>query len=196
MSFSQISQSIVAGSTNLLDSAVSNLRNLDPQTQHVVLISIGILVLTAICLGIGSFFEKKEEPAASVEGTDVLSGSIAILLRDLSTKLTNQATQAREDLAFLKQEIQDIRALLSSNGSDPVQGISEELAKMHEMFRNSPQVEDHLARLEARIASYSALMREEFGTLREEIVNPKKGSNGTAHIVGSHVVDATEFFKQ
>jgi hypothetical protein len=194
MSFSQIRESILVESSKLWDLAAAKVTNIDPSTQHMVIICAAIFTLVAVCLGLGSLFQKKEAPPTAPEGTDALSGSVTILLRDLSTKLTSQAAQAREDFAFLKQEVLEIRVALTSLSH--LHSVADELVEMHHSLGHLPDLEKQVENLNARIASYSNLMREEFSILREEILNGKLVSKGNPHLVGSHVVDSAEFFKQ
>ena len=194
MSFSQIQELVLVKSSNLWELTAAKVTSIDSSTQHLIVIVGAIFTLVAICLGLASIFQKKEVEAAAPEGTDVVSGSITILLRDLSTKITNHSTQSREDFAFLKQEILEIRSAMSS--ASQLQSAATELLDMRRCVGHLPELEQHIDTLNSRIASYANLMREEFDTLREEILNGKLAGKKTSHVIGSHVVDSAEFFKQ
>ncbi len=194
MSFSQIQELVLVKSTRLWDLMAAQVTSIDSSTQQLVVIFGAIFTLVAICLGVASLFQKKEVEAVPPEVTDVISGGITILLRDLSTKIANHSTQSNENFAFLRQEILEIRAAMSS--SSQLKTAADELLDMRHCVGHLPELEQHIDTLNSRIASYANLMREEFDTLREEILNGKLAGKKTSHMIGSHVVDAAEFFKQ
>jgi len=198
MSFSQITDSIGFELSHAWEVVAAKVTGIDPASQHMVIVGTVIFIaFVAVVFGLTSLFQRKPDDQKH-DALDEFTGSISILLRDLNTKINNAATQSREDFAYIKQEILEIKNAMS--GTQHFQGMVDELMDMRHCVSHLPDLEQHVDTLSARIASYANLMREEFSTLREEMLNGKLVGKGTQNLngshVGSHVVDSADFFKQ
>lgn len=151
------------------------LGSLDQETLRLTLIC-GIAML-AFFLFLGfvaiviSMARRREQP---VEEPMQSSAESSVILRDMNNRISALASQAKDEQLYLRQEIAELKQIITS-------GVHAEGLQR--------QIEE----LTSRLASYSALMREEYHAARSEVSAPKITKPAT-QMVGR--VNAREVFAQ
>ncbi len=128
----------------LIHSIQELLGSLDQETLRLILFAglamLSFFLLLGFVALLISFSKRKE---AALEAPLESTGEPSVVLRDMNNRISALAAQSKDEQLYLRQEIAEIKQMLSTGV--PADGLLR-------------QIED----LNARLASYSALMRLAF----------------------------------
>ena len=163
MNFADLKENIVYRSIRFWEMAANKIVELD-HTTFIGLVACGALVvLVLLCVLLISYILRNR--AEAEEQAQENPGDIAVLIRDLSSRLSNYTTLTKEEHLYLKHELTELKAQF---------GQAERLG----------EIEDSLESLSARISSYANLIREEYSILKQELgeVRGVLGQTNARHV--------------
>lgn len=158
--------------TGLAELIRNKLSTLDEQTLLVMLWGGLAFLVVCITLGLlGLVFSLFRRSGSSDAEQLELPTDVSVILRDMNSRISSLAVQAKDEQLYFKQELNEIKELLLS-------------------FGRVGLVERQLEDIATRIASYSNLMREEYHTMKEDLGNLKSQVAPAARLTRSSLSDA------